>query len=451
DKWSIRVGYGMFEMFRNSETYARDNGNNSNLGYGFTPNGNLGNNAGQIAFQLQNGPPPNSVFYPTVSNLTAGSFNGSVIGYYPRPVPLSYMQQFVISVQRELLGRQIMDVSYVHTKGTHLPFTTDRNQIPVANWLDTNPNNTGVSGAARPYPWYESILEHDFNGWSNYDALQVRFLKNYSSGVSYQFNYTYSKMMDTGSQGGHNSLLTSPWQIAGDPRANYARSDLDFPHSFNGQITYELPVGAGRQFAVRGLLDKIAGGWRLSSIMTAHSGTPYTVLYSVPSMSDYTGAGVCGCNFSLYPNRTGSGTLSNPTAQQWFDPSAFSLPNFVTTTVTTSSGTVTYDQFAPGNSGRNTLRGPRFWSADLSIAKAFRIRDRVTLEIRADSLNFFNHTNLSVANLNRTIAFVKNAAGQYVVSPDNTGGQITNTVVPPGGNFANGGARMFQLGGRISF
>lgn len=412
NRWSFRASYGVYEMFRNSETYARDN-YPANLGQGFNPQGSFGYSSNDPAFALQTGPPPNSVFFPTAATLTPDAFNGKTVAYYPPSIPQTYTQQFLLSVQRELPAKHLLDVSYVHSHASHLQFTSDLNQVPQSKFSD--PANTGSQSynPDRPYPWFQSILIHDFTGWSNYDALQLRLVKRFASGLSYQFNYAWSKSLDTGSGGGHASTI-STWQIPRDPQANYGPSDFDATHNFNGMVTYELPIGEGKMVPVNGVLDRIAGGWRLSTIFTARSGTPFTVFMNLPT--DFTGSSTCSCGFGARPDRIGSGKLSNPTISQWFDPSAFSDP--------TNGGTIA----ALGNSGRGILRGPRQVDVDLSLSKTFRVTERVHFEARADSYNAFNHPQFSNPSSN-----ISSGAGQ-ITSANNFG---------PG--------RIIQLGGRITF
>jgi len=423
DKWSFRGSYGIFQVPRGTELYAHDNFP-ATLGLGFTPHGFIGDGT-NIAFPLQTGPPPGSLVIPTVATLSPAGFNFDRAAYYAPELPLQYVQQFLLSVQRELPGSHVLDVSYVHTKGTHLNFATDLNQV-AANEL-SNPANTGDGSFndpnfLRPYPQFRSILAHDFTGWSNYDALQLRLMRRLTHGISYQFNYSWSKMLDTGSSSGHDQGLDF-WQIARDPRANYGISQINAPQNFNGLISYDLPFGEGRTYPLHGVFNQIVGGWRITGIVQARSGSPITPIVSEnanggdPALS---GSPNCFCGYSLFPNRIGSGKLSNPTINQWFDPTAFTDP--------TNGGSTP----AFGDSGRSILRGPRFVNFDLSLGKSFRIRESMSLEIRADSYNAFNHPQFN--------------------NPDNnilssTAGQITSAQ--GANNFGPG--RIIQLGGRFSF
>ncbi len=418
DKWSIRGSYGVFHVARGTELYAHDNFPTT-LALGFTPHGFIGDGS-NVAFPLQAGPPPGSLIVPTLATLTADQFNFDRVGYYGPKIPLQYYQQFLLSVQRELPASHLLDVSYVHTKGTHLNFATDMNQVPASELA--NPANTGDFSPLRPVPWFRSILSHDFTGWSNYDALQLRLVKRFTHGVSYQFNYSWSKIMDTGTSSGHDQNVDF-WQIATDPKANYGLSQIDATHNFTGSITYELPFGQGRMFPAHGILDQIVGGWRISGILQAHSGAVFTPTVSEnanggdPALS---GSPNCFCGYSLRPNRIGSGKLSNPTIAEWFDPTAFTDP--------TNGGTTP----SFGDSGRSILRGPRFVNVDLSFAKSFRIRESIHLEVRADSYNVFNHPQFNNPDSN-------------ILS--STAGQIGSAQ--GANNFGPG--RIFQMGGRVTF
>lgn len=413
NKWSLRGSYGVFQSPRGTELYAHDNFP-ATLGLGFTPHGFIGDGT-NIAFPLQTGPPPNSVIFPTVATLTPDQFNFDRVGYYAPHIPLTYFQQFLISVQRELPARNLLDVSYVHTKGTHLNFATDMNQVPQNDLA--NPANSGDFSPLRPVPWFRSILAHDFTGWSNYDALQLRLAKQTSFGVYYQFNYSWSKLLDTGTGDGHDQNL-DVWQIARDPRANYGISVLDAPQNFNGLISYDLPIGEGRMLPLHGIANNIVGGWRITSVIQAHSGVPFTPVVSESANSGdpaLSGSPNCFCGYALFPDRVGSGKLANPTVAHWWDTSAFTDP--------TNAGTTP----AFGDSGRNILRGPRFVEVDLGLGKTFKIRESMGLEVRADSFNAFNHPQF-------------NPPDSSIFSQ----GEI-NTA-------NNGGAgRVIQLGGRFTF
>jgi hypothetical protein len=397
NKWSFRASYGIFNSPRDAEAYT-----DGVLALGLNPQGGMGF-ANNIVFQLKTGPPPGSVVFPTLATLSPALLNFKDVHYYNPDLPVQYAQEIYLDVQREMPGGLLLDAGYVFTKGTHLNFSRDINQVPQ-----------GLLGTGkRRFPQYATIKDHSFDGYSNYNALQLRAVKRLSHGLSFQVNYSWSKLLDTGTGSGHSDNVDL-WQNAYNVRANYGLSTLDATHNFTGFVSYELPVGEGRMFPVHGILNQVAGGWRLSSIFSARSGVPFTPTAG----NDTSGAlsGSCFCGFALFPNRIGSGNLSSPTINQWFDPTAFVRP---------AANTF-------GNSGRNILRGPHYVDVDMSMGKAFRVREGMSLEIRADAFDAFNHPNFSLPDRN-------------VVAGSTTIGKITSTTT------FGAADRVIQLGARFSF
>jgi hypothetical protein len=331
-------------------------------------------------------------------------------------MPTNYVQQLLFSVQHEFARGILVDGSYVNTRGRNLNFATDINQAPVSALGCTGYN------CGNPNPIFNSIAAQNYTGWSNYNALQLRLQKRMSFGLNFQFNYAWSKSLDTGTGNGHGSGVDI-YQNACDPHLNYGLSDFNAANTFVGQVVYELPFGRGRQFALRGPLDQIAGGWRLSSLFQWHSGVPFTpvIQNSVAPGIDPGLAPSLSAGSFLYPQQVGDSKVSNPTIHGWFNPAAFANP---------APGTF-------GNTHRNTLIGPGFANVNLSIAKEFSLYERLKLEIRGDAYNAFNHINY--ANPNANVGYV----GGVLADP--TAGTITG----PAG--FNGNLRIIQLGAHLTF
>jgi hypothetical protein len=112
----------------------------------------------------------------------------------------------------------------------------------------------------------------------------------------------------------------------------------------------------------------------------------------------------------------------------WFNPAAFANPG---------AGTF-------GDAGRNTLIGPGFANVNLSLAKEFRLHEAITLDVRADAYNMFNH--ISWANPDANVGYggapCANGPNAGIDLADCTAGQITSPV---------GGTRIIQLGGHVRF
>jgi len=411
DKWSIRASYGIFDAPRDAENYT-----DGALGLGFNPhnNGNGGYVYGSYAFKLAVGPPPGTVVFPSLQTLSPEIDNYSSVEYYPWNMPTDYVQQALISVQHEFAGGILLDGSYVYTHGTNLNFATDINQAPVSK--------LGCSGynCGNPNPIFNAIAAQIYDGWSNYNALQIRAQKRLSHGVQFQLNYAWAKSLDTGTGNGHGSGVDI-YQNAYAPGINYGLSDFNTADSIVGQVIYELPFGKGRMFDMHGVADQILGGWRVSSIVQWHTGTPFTPVIqgSVAQALDPGLDPSLNAGSTLYPLVVGNPHVSDPNRHEWFNPAAYANPAF---------GTF-------GNSGRNTLIGPHFFNADLSLAKQFSVPwEGIKLEFRADMFNVFNHVNY--ANPDAAVGYSNG------VLADPTAGVITGPA---------GGQRIIQLGAHIMF
>lgn len=404
DKWSIRASYGIFDAPRDAENYT-----DGALGLGFNPHnqGFGGYSNGSSPFQLAVGPPAGTVVFPTLQTLSSTLQNFNTATYYPRSMPTVYVQQWLASVQHEFANGFLLDTSYVYTRGTNLNFATDINQAPITE--------LGCSGynCGNPNPIFNAIQGQIYDGWSNYNALQVRLQKRMSYGLNFLFNYAWSRSLDTGTGNGHGSGVDI-YQNAYDPGANYGLSDFSAEHTLTGSVVYELPFGHGRHFDLHGPADEVAGGWRVSSIFQWHSGLPFTVVVNGqaaqaidPGLDSALGNGT-----TLYPDLIGDPNASGQTLAQWFNPAAYQNP---------ADGTF-------GDSGRNTLVGPHYSDFDFSIAKMFSLHwEGVNLEVRGDMFNAFNHINY--ANPNAALG-----ASNF--------GAVTGTV---------GGNRIIQIGAHIRF
>jgi hypothetical protein len=426
NKWSLRASYGIFDAPRDAENYT-----DGALGLGFNPhnNGNGGYVNGSSPWKLAAGPPAGTVVFPTLQTLSSTISNFSGVQYYPRSMPTVYVQQFLLSAQHEFAGGILVDTSYVYTRGSNLNFQTDINQAP-----GTKLGCTGYN-CGNPNPIFNSIAAALYDGWSNYNALQVRLQKRMSYGLNFMVNYAWSKSLDTGTGNGHGSGVDI-YQNAYNPGSNYGLSDFNATNTLVGQIVYELPFGKGRQFALHGPLDYLAGGWRVSSLFQWHGGVPFTpvIQSSVAGGIDPGLAPSLSAGSTLYPRLVGNPKSSNPTIKGWFNPAAFADP---------LPGTF-------GDTGRNTLIGPGFANVNFSVAKEFSIREMMKLEIRADMYDVFNHINYANpdANVGYTCTNMTMACGPGspgAALADTTAGTITG---PAGGN---GNRRIIQLGAHFRF
>jgi hypothetical protein len=172
-----------------------------------------------------------------------------------------------------------------------------------------------------------------------------------------------------------NDSPQNPYNLS----AEYARGDFDERHMlvFSGSLI--MPVGKGQKWGSNWgrIPSAILGGWRLSPIFTAHSGTPVNITRGTNPASILPG---------LRPDVTGDPTIprSQRSILHWFNTSAFSVP-----------ANLQGLSFLPGNAGRNLITGPAYVNLDASLAKDFKIMERYTLDIRAEAFNAANTVHLS--------------------------------------------------------
>jgi hypothetical protein len=358
---------------------------------------------------------------PSSFNGAASNVNGNM---YHTPVGGSY--QWNLEGERQIGNNLVFDLAYVASHGHDLPFPVDVNQIPE-NRLSSN----DVALGFRPFPQYGGISQSTNNGLSNYNSLQATVQKRMSSGLNFNFNYTWSHFLDNIDSSGWGSRAgTQPYQNSYNPAANYSNSNFDVRNAFKGSAVYQLPFGKGRAFLNNNwLLDEIVGGWQGTGTIVLLGGQPFTV--TMKTNNSYAQAG------QWYPNLIGNPKLSNRGpyhgTNQWFNEAAFAQP---------ANGTF-------GTFRRNALYGPGLDRINFSLGKTFAIHESIGLQIRADANNLFNHPSfglpgpgtplqLSVCSNTTSAGCVGSAVGAVQTGTST----IRSTTV---------GGRTMQLGARLTF
>ncbi|MBL8291614.1 MAG: TonB-dependent receptor [Bryobacterales bacterium] len=290
-------------------------------------------------------------------NLQGGLPNGAFL-FNLQGRRTTYLQQWTLSVQKNLPFNLFWEVAYVGSKGAKLSKRYDRNvgTIPVAG--DTRP----VS-ARRPYPNLGFILSDEGAGISKYHAVQSSLRKTYSNGLTFMFNYLFGRSMDTDSYDGKATRFYRP----GDN--DYGRSIFDIRQRAVLSFNWELPFFRGTKGVAKYILD----GWSMNSITSFQTGLPFHV-----AANDRSGAGV---NFGGRPNRICNGNLppGERTRFRWFDTSCFVDPALNTF----------------GNAGVHYLDTDGLKGQDFGLFKNFNFTERHRLQFRWEAFNAFNYTNLN--------------------------------------------------------
>ncbi|HLH09180.1 MAG TPA: Plug domain-containing protein, partial [Terriglobales bacterium] len=393
-KTSIRAAYGIF--------YDHTNGNEG------------------TSEALEGSPP--LVLTPTAYNITGyGNIGGGTgllfpldVTSIPRKAIWPYMQQWHLDVQRELPSDVVGMISYVGSKGTHLTWQRNLNQLlpvpasqnpflpgqpistavctPDANGnYDVNSavitpsspifgNMTAACGndpnPYRPYGGYGNITSIEPQAASSYNALQISGRRT-QGGLTLSLAYTWSHSLDDSSDRYDATFVNSY-----NPQANWASSNFDQRHVLTTSWVYDLPFFKNGN----GLEKVVVGGWQYSGIFTFQTGTPFSVINSIFGDT----AGVAnGIGAGSYADRVGNPNIlpvpdyipcaqnpCAPTGNFIYNPNAYAQPTGLTF----------------GNSGRNSLRNPNYWNADMALYKNFKPTERTNLEFRAEAFNVFNHT-----------------------------------------------------------
>jgi hypothetical protein len=255
----------------------------------------------------------------------------------------------------------MLEVGYVGSKGTDLIGARDINQPPPS----TNPN------FERPLPEFADIDLLESNRNSSYNSLQARFEQRLNFGLSLLASYTFAKSIDNDSSFFSSTGDSNFPQDSYDLRAERGLSNFDVRHRFVASYGYDLPFGKATRWLK---------GWQTFGILQFQTGQPFTVDLLADDDNSNTGIDSLGFGANDRPNVVGNPKLSNPSANEWFNTSAFAIPP--------------YGAF--GNSGRNTVAGPGLATVDLSVVKNTAIGDRATAQFRVEAFNVLNRTNFGL-------------------------------------------------------
>jgi len=311
------------------------------------------------------------LFFPSASGLL--SLNNPFplsAGFVPPPtlsalspdIVNGYLQHWNASVQRDVIAIGTVTVTYAASKGSNLVRPLNINQaVP----------GPGDVQLRRPNPAYSDIFFVESAGRSRFDSLQMSFDRALKRGVSVLATYTLARSNDDASAFlGVPSDKNLP-QDSRNPGAEWAPSSFDVRHRVTIAYIVALPSS-----------NVWTRNMQIQGIAVMHSGQPFTPLLRFDnSNTGNTGGSTAG---SDRPNVAGNTELPNPTADQWFNTAAFSIP---------AAGTF-------GNAGRNSLRGPGFASFDIAMSKRLQANRRFGTTVELQVFNLFNKTNFNLpANL----------------------------------------------------
>jgi hypothetical protein len=348
-KTVVRAGFGVFYDFTSESVNSLGNNNAP-----FAGNLSIVNNV--TATNLATGITPLSQGFLPYQPIGNFQTLGTSVSYFPRNDPDMMIMQRNFSIQQQITSDTVLTIAYAGTQGEHLTIYPNINQ-PAPG--------PGAAGPRRLYPLFATITEISHGESSSYNGLQVTAERRYSHGLAFLASYAWGHSIDitstTASGGVQNPVCE---------KCDRGPSDFDIRQSLVLSWSYELPFGKGKAFGKdwNEAVNYLLGAWKLNSIDTFQSGSPF----SVNSGTNTEGSG----GGTQRANLIGDWHVPNPGPNAWFNAAAFTAP----------------PAYTYGNSGRNIIGGPGTNEIDLSLFKVIPLpwREGMRLEFRSEVFNLFN-------------------------------------------------------------
>jgi hypothetical protein len=261
-------------------------------------------------------------------------------------------------------------------------------------------------------------------GKYNYNALQAEIRRRFSNGLAYQANYTFQKILTNIGTDEADQTRVAAFLDNAEPGRDYARAYYDRTHTFNFNGIFELPFGQGKKFLNQGgWVDKVFGGFQISSIVTLSSGVPLTITDARGTLNRAGRSGLqpATTNLSTAELKELFGVFKTPNGVYAINPAYLfatgsngqridltqPLPAGVTINSVRVASTIDQAPFAeqvlffnaPGSTGnlpRYFINGPKYINWDAGLSKSIRFSESVRLQLRAEVFNVLNRANFFV-------------------------------------------------------
>jgi len=391
EKGVIRGGFGMGYNRIPNAIFLNSRGNPPFFArFGFCC-GNPGDpfNGGRILYAIGSGNSPDSFpANPVIAqgiDPATGAPRGGPVEIYgaPQDLPTPYVYRYSLEGQYALPWRVVGTLGYQGSAGRHFIRLVNQNFI----FPQTNPAFFATYFASP-----------DVN--TNYNGLNARLQRRFANGFQFDAIYRFSKSLDNLSYEGPGFVTNQTFPV--DNSTEYGPSDYDVRHYWVISGLWDIPTF----IKGNGWAKKLLGGWQLNGIWTYHTGFPWTAKIGpgIRSVSGdffgpirpvhYSGAQpISNSNDNLLTGGVFAGSFipgancgvapgCNRDFQTFLNPGD---PNYINN---------------PPGIGRNTFRGPKYRSLDLSIVKRFRLdgllgmKEGAGVDLRANFFNLFNQLNL---------------------------------------------------------
>ena len=284
---------------------------------------------------------------------------------------LGVTESWNMSVEQQFFTNFALHLAYVGSEAYHQTEAIDQNP----GYYNANPD---LSGQRLRYPNFGQILTDYSNGTATYHALQVGFEKRISHNLQFQSNFTWSKTIDLAASGNiafGSPELPNPFSLSFNRGISY----LNVPLISITNFVYTTPALGSHNLLVR----EVLGGWQATGIVTAQSGSPFTI---VSGDNNNSASLQYGDRADVVPGQS----VAEHTGSR-----AHWLQSYFNTAAFTNNAPGTF-----GNVGKNTLVGPAVVTADLGADKNWAIREGWNLQFRWEAFNALNHPSFGLPNNN---------------------------------------------------
>ena len=321
---------------------------------------------GTISYTNSTPPVGPAITFTNPTNAATGKLGAITITGIDKNARNPYVQQWNLTVERDLGFNTGLRLSYIGSKTTDLLYGRNLNQVPASPTVPFSQANTR-------YPLYKTVKQESNGGTQSYNALTAEVNRHMKRGLLFEAAVTWAKNLtdDPSTSDAENGVVA-------EDTYNFKRQSGNEQYTprvqFVSNLLYLLPVGPGQLLLnSNNLWSRVFGGWQLSAAYLANTGNFLTPLFS----------GVDPTNINAFGGSVSRGSYSSPapigpkTINNWFNPKAYAVP---------AAGTF-------GNAGYGILKGPGSQVLNTALFKSFPVFRETRIEVSGSFANVLNHPN----------------------------------------------------------